>query len=565
MSCKFTEKILLPALFLVSFALQAQTDNGSIVGYVKDPSGAAVPKADVRITNEATGVASRAETNDSGYYVVSNIPGGLYSMTAEASGFKKFEKTGNKLDAASTLDIDATLEIGASSETLSVTADLQTLQTESAAVEKLVTREQIDSLELNGRDPLFLASLQAGVRSGTTLGDFTFSLTNGGYAIKGARSQDTTITFDGAPAVRTRANGTSIGVADVDSTEEVQVLTADYSAEYGRASGGQIRIVTKGGSAQFHVAAYEYFRNSDLNANTWQRNLSTLTNFQSPFRYNQFGFNVSGPVIVHHVLPRGKMFFFFGNEWARYRNVQTQTGEVPSLLMRQGDFSELLTTNIWYGSAKTIYNPGTCASAGASTCQPFAVNVIPASMISANGRAILNAYPTPNGLINGNQNWIAQASQPENQRKETINSDILPTSRDRIQFRRTALSYYELDPFDQNLGITPKSFNRPNQAGSVAWIHTISPTMMVNLKRESRSAWMTSTSTWSLPLPATTAPPTVSTTLIFCLSIRTFPARFPPPIFRTSPAFPEGRTLHIRPVRFIRPTTHSPRFGGRTR
>ena len=163
---------------------------------------------------------------------------------------------------------------------MEVIADAQALQTESAAVDKLITRDQIDSLELNGRDPLFLASLQPGVRSGTTLGDFTFSLTNGGYAINGARSQDTTITFDGAPAVRTRANGTSIGVADVDSTQEVQVLTADYGAEYGRASGGQIRIVTKGGGAQFHGAAYEYFRNSDLNANTWSRNLSTDHEFR---------------------------------------------------------------------------------------------------------------------------------------------------------------------------------------------------------------------------------------------------------------------------------------------
>src|SRR5262249_8011278 len=148
----------------------------------------------------------------------------------------------------------------------------------------------------------------------------------------------------------------------------------------------------------------------------------------------------------------------------------TQNGEVPSLLMRQGNFSELLTTNIWYGSAKIIYNPTTCPSVGAATCVPFANNTIPVSMISKNGQAILNAYPAPNSLISGNQNWIAPASEPENQRKETINPDILPTSVDRIQFRRTALAYYELDPFDQNLGITPKSFNRPNQAGSVAWI-----------------------------------------------------------------------------------------------
>src|ERR1700722_11290003 len=247
---------LAATMTLLSLAaiLQAQTDNGTIVGYVKDPSGAVIPKAKVVLTNEATGVESRATTNDSGYYVVNSVPSGLYSLTAEAAGFKKFGSLHNKLDANSTLSIDAALVVGAASDTVEVIADAQSLQTESAAVDKLITRDQIDSLELNGRDPLFLASMQPGVRSGTTLGDFTFSLTNGGYAINGARSQDSTITFDGAPAVRTRANGTSIGVAGVDSTQEVQVLSADYSPEYGRAAGGQIRIVTKGGGAQFHGA-----------------------------------------------------------------------------------------------------------------------------------------------------------------------------------------------------------------------------------------------------------------------------------------------------------------------
>jgi hypothetical protein len=179
----------------------------------------------------------------------------------------------------------------------------------------------------------------------------------------------------------------------VDSTQEVQILTADYAAEYGRASGGQIRIVTKGGGAQFHGAAYEYFRNSDLNANTWSRNLSTLTNVASPFRYNQFGFNLGGPVIIPHIIPKGKMFFFVGQEWVRCRNVQTQTGEVPSTLMRQGNFSDLLSANIWYSKSTVIYNPSTCPSLGAASCQPFPNNVIPTSMLSQNGIAILNAYP----------------------------------------------------------------------------------------------------------------------------------------------------------------------------
>ncbi len=203
---------------------------------------------------------------------------------------------------------------------------------------------------MNGRNPLYMASLVPGVRSNNTLGDFNFSLDNGGYNINGARQQDTLITIDGAPATRTRANGTSIAVPNVDATQEIQVLTADYSAEYGRAAGGQIRIVTKSGTTDFHGAASEYFRNSAMNANAWHRNLSKTTDFASPFRYNDFGFDIGGPVAIPHVWEkwRQKFFWFVAQEWTRYRFTDTQEQTVPTALMRQGNFSELLGPNPWY-------------------------------------------------------------------------------------------------------------------------------------------------------------------------------------------------------------------------
>ncbi len=170
--------------------------------------------------------------------------------------------------------------------------------------------------------------------------------------------------------MRTRANGTSIAVADVDSTQEMQVMTGDYQAEYGRAAGGQIRIVTKSGSRDFHGAAYEYFRNSAMNANTWSRNQNVTTNFASPFRYNQFGFNIGGPMLYSEsVQPRpAEMFFFIGQEWVRYRLTETQTQEVPTALMRQGNFSELLGPNIFYSKPMVVYDPATCPSVGAAGC-----------------------------------------------------------------------------------------------------------------------------------------------------------------------------------------------------
>src|SRR5439155_3561971 len=233
---------------LVSQGLLAQSDLGKISGFIKDPSGATIANAKVTIRNN-TGVERQTTTNDSGYYVVTNVPPGFYTMIAEAAGFQRYETSNNKLDPSADLVIDVTLTVGAASQTVEVSASAVLLQTESASVQKDVTREQIDSLELNGRNPIFMANLVPGTRGGS-LANLSFNFTQGPSNINGARTPESLITYDGAPAVRTRSNGTSIGAADVDSTQEIQVLTADYAGEYRRSSGGQIRIISKSGSQQ---------------------------------------------------------------------------------------------------------------------------------------------------------------------------------------------------------------------------------------------------------------------------------------------------------------------------
>src|SRR5213594_4896686 len=332
-----------------SGALFAQSDLGRISGFIKDPSGATIANAKVTVRNN-TGVERQTTTNDSGYYVVTNVPPGLYTMTAEAAGFQKYETRDNKLDPSADLVIDATLTVGSASQTVEVSASTVQLQTESAAVQKLVTREQIDLLELNGRNPIGLAGLVPGARSGTTA-SLTFAFSQGPSNFNGSRNPENLITFDGAPATRTRSNGTSIGAADVDSTQEVQILTANYSPEYGRASGAQIRIITKTGTQEFHGAAYEYLRNNALNANTWARNANPVTGSAAPLHYNQFGYNFSGPVYIPEKFntDKSKLFFFWGQEWLKYRFSESGSTvgsngllAVPSLQMRQGDFSELL-------------------------------------------------------------------------------------------------------------------------------------------------------------------------------------------------------------------------------
>jgi hypothetical protein len=463
-------------------SLQAQSDVGSITGFVHDPTGAVVPNASVTVKDEATGTERKVTTNNDGVYTVTNIPSAFYTVSVDAPGFKKSQTLHSKLDPNSTARVDVTLAIGQASETVEVTASSQQLQTDSAAVQKLVTRSQIESIQLNGRNPLYLAQLMPGVRRGSSLANFNFGLDSGGFSINGSRSQDNLITFDGAPAVRTRSNGTSIGVADVDSTQEIQILTGDYAPEYRSASGGQIRIISKSGTSDFHGSLFEFLRNSEFNANTPTRNKSASTNFTSPFRYNQFGYNIGGPFYIpgHFNKDKNKIFFYWGQEWLRYRFTDTQTQAVPTDLMRNGDFSELANpNNPFYSGGATVFDPATCPSVGAATCAPFPGNVIPQDRLSPNGIGLLRAYPAPNTpFINGNQNWIAQAGHPINQRKDTLTADFYPGQTHHIAFRRQNYSYFEFQPFDGGSDRVPKFFIRPNQTNSLNYTWTISPTMV---------------------------------------------------------------------------------------
>lgn len=264
----------------------------------------------------------------------------------------------------------------------------------------------------------------------------------------------------------------------MDSTQEIQILTANYSAEYGRTSGGQIRILTKSGTQTFHGAAYEYLRNTDLNANTWQRNSNpatglAATNFTPPVHYNQFGYNLGGPIYIPGKFntDKTKFFFYFGQEFVRYRFTDTNQLTVPSLAMRQGDFSELLNpTNFFYGKVVQLKDPTTGA--------PSSGNIIPKSQLSANGLGILKAYPAPNTLINGNKNWFFAALHPQNQRKETYAVDMNLTDKQRLQFRKSDYAFDEYQPLDGGTNETPKFFNRPNQTNSLDYVWTISPTLV---------------------------------------------------------------------------------------
>jgi len=395
----------LPFCAFFSVALHAQFDTGQIAGYVRDPSQALVTGAAVTVTNEGNGFRSQTVTNQNGYYVVPNLAVGTYSVTAESAGFKKTVQSGIVLDSAAKLNIDLTLVVGAVSDTVEVKANAVQIQTESAQVGRVVDTKQIQDLMTNGRNPIYLALLKPGVAGGA-IGTFDpDSVSNGGFNINGGRADEYVVTIDGAVATRTRSSGSMLGAQDIDTVQEVQILTANYNAEYGRSSGGQIRFVTKSGTLNFHGDLVENFRNSALDANDWTRNHSPLASQNTgpaPFRFNQYGFDISGPAFIPKKTRREntKLFFLWAEEWIKRREGNTATGTVPSAAMRTGDMSELLNpANSYFKKVIAITDP--------TTGKPYPGNIIPPGQISHNGQALLNVYPLPTpGFLQGTSNYI---------------------------------------------------------------------------------------------------------------------------------------------------------------
>src|SRR5260370_4109640 len=238
-----------------------------------------------------------------------------------------------------------------------------------------------------------------------------------------------------------------------------------------------MRFVHKSGPGDLHGDLVENFRNSALDDNTWTRNHSPLADISSgaaPYRFNQYGFDVGGPVFIpkHFNSDRNKLFFFYAEEWTARRYNNTNTGTVPSLAMRNGDFSELLNAaNPFFKRVRAINDPLTGA--------PFPGNLIPASRISRNGQALLNVYPQPvPGFLQGSSNWIGTKPTHSDLRKDTFKVDYLINSAERLSVRGTNTPWHFNAPFEDTFGRMEEVWSRPNQIAAVSLTSTISPTFI---------------------------------------------------------------------------------------
>jgi hypothetical protein len=459
-------------VLLTALPAAAQFDRGQISGTVKDAQGGVVPGVSVSVTNLETQQVQTTVTDSTGFYTVPNLPRGKYDVAAELQGFKKALRQNVTLDASSSQTLNFALETGAISEAVTVTAEATPLQTD-VTVRKTVEAKDLEQLSFSGRNPLGVPALKAGVVGGNFNNAGFASFSNGGFSINGGRPEENTISVDGAIAIRTRSAGSIIGTQNVDAIQEVQVLTANYMPEYGRASGGQIRFITKAGSARYTGSASLFYRDDSLQANTWTRNRSVNAienSGPSPFDYKQYGYAVGGP--IPGAMFKDKAFFFGAQEWVNFFQVQTNTATVPTALMRTGNFSELLNPgNGFYTGAQIIRDP--------QTGQPFPGNIIPLERLSANGVALMKLYPDPTpGYRQGTANAIFNSDNPQDQRKDNIRIDYRLNEKNQVTYRYSKYNWVSVDAFRGTFPFARTDWDRPNSTQNVNWTSTITPTLI---------------------------------------------------------------------------------------
>ena len=402
--------VLLCGLTAAALPLCAQ-NYGEINGTVSDPTGGVITGATVTVTNTATNIARSVQTNTSGNYTLPFLAPGVYDVQAEQAGFKASRRAGVQLQVGAVARIDVAMEVGQVSEVVAVTGTAALLTTEGSAVGTVIENKRIVELPLNGRDYLKLIALIPGVTAETPP-SFTATGRQGGeranqnYSIAGQRMQFTHYTLDGIENTDPNWN-LWIFRPSIDALQEFKVETGVYSAEYGHQP-SQVNVTTKSGTNTFHGAAFEFLRNSALDARQWQQS----TGVKNPFRRNQYGFELEGPLTIPKLFNGKDRLFFMSNfEGLRDRSTLQQIGSVATDRMRRGDFS---------ASGRNIFDPKTRVittdangNQKAISALPYSGNIIPQVQFSPIAQKLLEFYPAPttpgDSIL---RNYTRQANTP---------------------------------------------------------------------------------------------------------------------------------------------------------
>ncbi|SEC43289.1 TonB-dependent receptor [Terriglobus roseus] len=361
-------------------AAHAQETTGSISGTITDPSGASIKGATVVLTNTDRGQDVRTlTTNSAGYFTATSLPLGVYTVKITAPGFSTANVTSLTLHVNDALTVNQQLKTGSAAEEVSVQANSVQLNLEDATSAGLISGEQARELVLNNRNYEQLIQLQPGVAYGGANDQLYVGSTvpsgasnQVAFAVNGGRSTSNNWTIDGADNVDRGSGLTLLVYPSVDAIAEFKTLRGTYTAQFGRGASGQINVVTKSGTNNWHGSAYEFFRNDALNANGYFNNLNGIKRSASPLRYNDFGATFGGPVRIPGLYNgRDKTFFFFSYEGRRVIQYSIGASLVPTADERKGDFTNAYyqrTNGSWTTgpvNVCTAYNAsGTCTASG---------------------------------------------------------------------------------------------------------------------------------------------------------------------------------------------------------
>ncbi len=414
---------------LCAVAAFAQGDRGTITGTITDPGGAVVPNAAVEAVNQATAVKFAAGASGTGNYTLANVPVGTYAVSVTVPGFKKFVRPNIIVQVGETIRVDATLEVGQTTETITVNEEAPLLKTESGEVSHQVDYTNADQLPLfttngtggstgtgNIRDPLTVLNLLPGANQST---DNTLR-------VNGLPSSSQTIMVEGMDATnglwREVNQSTQQGT---DAIQEVSVQTSNYAAEYGGAGGGYLNFTMKSGTNQLHGTAYDYFVNEALNAglpdsakcNVAVGGNDCATNpnsghVKNRVRRNDYGFTLGGPIVIPHVYNgKDKTFFFFNFEQFRQSTITSNTVDTfPTAAYESGNFASAIfpAATVSGVNTNTIFDPATRVTSGTGviTETPFPNNAIPISRMDPVSLYLQSLFPTPNipGVLINNYN-----------------------------------------------------------------------------------------------------------------------------------------------------------------
>ncbi|MFZ3217612.1 MAG: carboxypeptidase regulatory-like domain-containing protein [Candidatus Acidiferrales bacterium] len=458
------------ALLLCASAAFAQ-DTGTFTGTVHDTSGGVVAQAQVSVVNSSIGIKKTTTSNVDGDWTVPYIPSGAYNITIAAKGFKTFAATSVTVRVGQKARLDVTLEVGAlSNEVIVAGQGLAQVETQSAQVGGTVTGAEITQLQLNGRDFTQLITLTPGVNNQTGQDEGTVGIAgNTVYSVNGGRGENNNWELDGGDDMDNGSNNSLNVYPSLDSIQEVRVLTSNYGAEYGRNASGTVETELKSGTSSFHGDVYEFNRNNIFNS----RNYFDQTSSAPPYKKNDFGYTIGGPIYIpgHYNTDKSKTFFFWSQEWRLERIPNTFNIPVPSNAERAGNFNDVCP-----GPDCPQNNPNL----------PVQIVGNQVTAVDPNATAILAEIPAPNSTTGCpstiNACYNATISQPTFWREELVRVDHNFTNNLRGMFHYVHDSWNTTTPTtlwsNATLPLIQTNFVGPTTSAVARLTYTASPTLV---------------------------------------------------------------------------------------